>query len=366
MPRIGTTGSVVARAAAFACAAAVATTPPVLAQAAADVSPTDLVVNLRVVTHSPRVSSGLAQGLLSILGPIAGQLSDEGRRRVGKAILNLPKSTTSTMDYIVKIKGNRMRVDMGGSSLLARLAPDGSVAEWGVLDPASGRVMNSRTFDRGVRNANVAFREFPGEFEIAPATVSRESETRTILGYPARRYRYTRHLSLFPLGRDTGAPQLVVKKYGSAWLARYKDVPEMDLALFLQVWARSFNDQGSGPMAVDEELKERGLLLETHDTTEIELHAYHPAGSGTASPLMTTSASTTVTSVDRPQLDPVLFGGFETPKKECNCSCAAYDTLQAIGKLSKKEMEQHPRAMALAMCMPKCVSYYMKCPRPKK
>lgn len=261
----------------------------------------------------------------------------------------------SDMDYVITSKGNRMRVDMGGSSLLAALTSDGSVAEWAVLDPASGRVIGSDMFDAAVVGGEAGYNPYglvPGVVEILPVTIIPSGETREIQGFIAHSHDYEYSVHLYPAGKGENVPMIIVLTKGQAWIAEDSPDVNRDVATVFRAWAQSFGNQGQGAT-----LAKRGLLLAASDTLTVRAGLNMSAGKE----VVRGFSSFEVTEISRQPVDDELLSGFEKAEKPCDCSCAGAKKLQAIGKLSKEEQEKHPEAMTLAMCMPKCVSSWMKC-----
>lgn len=344
-------------------AAAVGTAGNAIAQAGASAaSDSGVVVNI----HSVSVSPGLNKE-----SPVAGVVEAIAKVAIGVAeqaganpedLEELFKSEVeperAEMDYVVSVKGNRMRVDMGGSSLLAGLTSAGSVAEWAVLDPASGRVIGSDMFDAAVQGGEAGYNPYglvPGIVELLDGTVIRTGRTREIHGITAYSYDYEYGVNLFPVGKGQTVPVVIVLTVGEAWIAEDGPDVEPDIATVFRVWAQSFGNQGNGA-----KLEQYGLLLGASETKRV----FVGIADSDTSPAEVLQASTSfdVTGISRQPLDDARFSGFEQGEKQCDCSCDAFKELQAIGKMSREEQEAHPKAMPLAMCAPKCTGTWMQCP----
>lgn len=254
------------------------------------------------------------------------------------------------LDYTIYVKDDRMRVDMGSSSLLARLAPDGSVAEWGVLDPGSGRVVQSDYFDEAVRERSTEPYDPAGgtgdnvELKVAedPAPTG---ETDEILGHVAREYQYSYELHIYPLGRrpagpDRGTVWIQVETTGTAWVAEEGPyVGNPDAASVFRVFVQSHPSKVAT-------LADRGLLLAVSESSTISLvGADEPVMLGFEA--LETSSSFEVTSIDLQPVDDALLAGFEQGKQACDCSCAAFEELKQL-------QEEDPNAMGKAMCSAEC------------
>jgi hypothetical protein len=361
------TGVVLSRAAPLlvACAAVFVMAGRAAAQdGAAEASDSGVVVRI----HSASVTPGAPQG--SPLNQFFGLLAEYTKPLVGWGVVDLedlgelledlhgeltPES--STMNYVVSLKGDRMRVDMGGSSLLAALTPDGSVAEWAVLDPASGRVINSDAFDTAILRDNFdPYAAVPGVFEIRDSKISPGGGAREIHGFTAQRYTYAYRLDIYPAGKGEQVPVIMVLTKGSAWIAPGGPDVDRDVAVVFRNWAEGFGNQGNG-----KSLAQQGLLLGADETKTVTIGLTQSDEAGIE--VLQGSASFDVTDISRQPLDDAQFSGFERGETGCDCSCDAWKELQAIGEMSREEQEAHPKAMTLSMCAPKCATTWMKCPK---
>jgi hypothetical protein len=353
-----------------ACTAALGIAGNAAAQAAASAaSDSGVVVNIRSESVSPGLDKqspgaaffeALAKAAIAVAEQ-AGVKPTNAEAAIQNELGSALDPETTVSDYVVSVKGNRMRVDMGGSSLLAGLTPDGSVAEWAVLDPASGRLIASDMFDAAVRDGEAGYNPYglvQGEVEILDGTVTRSGGTREIQGFTAYRHDYGYGVHLFPVGKEEGVPFLAVRTVGEAWIAEDGPDVDPDVATVFRAWAHSFGNQGNGA-----KLAERGLLLGASETKTVAMGL---AGSDSpGAPVLRGSTSFDVTGISRQPLDDARFSGFERAEKQCDCSCDAFKELQAIGEMSREEQEAHPKAMTLAMCAPRCTMTWMQCPKKK-
>jgi hypothetical protein len=308
-------------------------------------------------------------------------LSDRGRLRIGPIILEIVsalggdvnaagdavgKPKSSVTDFTVSLKGNRMRMDVGGSSLLAGLQADGSAAEWAVLDPASGRVIQGADFDPSAGVAVAAenggfFRsliEGLEETKFADVTTS-DKGTRQIAGHTTHGYGYGYLLAGAVPGE---APWVIGTRVdGTIWVA--EDGPYIDdellVAFFRSVGAEIISGVLVTPPAEIMALAQQRPVLAKSEELKVFLIG-NESGQGTAP--MQGSSSFEVKEIASGPLDAALFGGFEQAEKQCDCTCKGFKELKAIGKLSKRQQEAHPKAMALSMCTPQCMTTWFTCP----
>jgi len=260
-------------------------------------------------------------------------------------------------DFTVSVKGNRLRMDVGGSSLLAGLKADGSPTEWAVLDPASGRVVKQAVWypeTHPTDAVNTAFSLVFGEMEsgISSSPVERRG-TSQIAGHTAREYGYGYQIR----ASAPDGPDLMFAVKGSVWVVEegpYKDDPALrafQLTAGSHVFSRMFLD----PPAEVAAIADKGpMVKQTEETT------YAIGSEPVGMPLVVTALGFKVDVIRREPLDDSRFAGFERQEQNCDCSCEAWDELEGIGKLSEAEQAAHPKAMTLSMCMPACVGTWMK------
>jgi hypothetical protein len=319
-----------------------------------------LVIEIETSTTAPGLSANVQQGINSALMAIAVLVPQENVGDWNAAMEELGPPETITQDVTVYIKGARIRVDIGANSLLGRLAPDGSVSEWAVLDPASGQVMDSDFFDRAVRAGSAdEYEAFGGDADVTSMGVTASNEFRNIQGHEARKYTIGESVVLATdMEEESGTPLgVALSSTTDAWVATDGPYTEdAGIVQFFRVFGRELNlmpEQSNS----DDGLPPSAIVLETHERAYISIGA-----AGMGEPLATASSSTVVKSITRQELDDELFSGFERGEEECDCSCDAFKELQAIGKLPKEEQQNHPKAMALSMCAPKCgMQWAMQC-----
>jgi len=319
-----------------------------------------LVIEIETSTTAPKLSQSLEQGLNSALALIVNFVPPGNVEDWNTAMEELGPPETVEQDVTVYIKGARIRVDIGANSLLGQLAPDGSVSEWAVLDPASGRILDSDFFDAAVRGSADPYAAFGGDVELPQRSVSRKDETREMQGHTVRKFVVSDGVVLSTgLEGEGGAPLGVqVRSETDAWVATSGPYTEdAGIVQFFRVFGR---DLGLMPeqSGSDEHLPTGAIVLEAHERADIALGV--PGGTGEF--LATATSSTVVKSISRQELDGQLFSAFEAEEKECKCSCEEFEELQAIGRLPKAEQQNEPRAMFLSMCAPKCgVRWAMNC-----
>lgn len=321
-----------------------------------------LVVEFATSSTAPGLSEGMQQGLNQAFALIARLLVPPGYDGLlDDAMEDLGPPQTVSQDVTAYIKGARIRVDIGANSLLGRLAPDGSVSEWAVLDRASGQVMQSTVFDRAVRERSGAeYEAFGEDAQVRPMGVTTGNEVRTILGHPARKYTFTREVIL-PTemegqdGRRLGAS---VMSTTDVWVATEGPYTEdAGIVQFFRVFGSELNMVPAGSPGSG--LPAGAVILETHEEAIIKLGSV----GGTQETLATASSSAVIRSISRRDLDDAMFDGFERGQQGCDCSCSAFKELQAISKLPKQEQQNHPRAMKLAMCGAQCGGAWASFPK---
>jgi hypothetical protein len=323
-----------------------------------------LVIEIETTTTAPAPSEslqqGLQQGLNGALVALSDFLSQGDMGELSEAMEGLGPPETITQDVTVYIKGARIRVDIGANSLLGRLAPDGSVSEWAVLDRASGQVMDSDFFNRAIQASSAAeYEAFGGDAEVIPTEVSVGSELRTIQGHQTRKHTITKSAILATaMEGETGTPLgAMVNSTVDAWVATDGPYTEdAGIVQFFRVFGQELNLMPQ-PSASNDGLPQGAIVLEAHEVANISIGSV-----GTGELLATASSSTVVKGISRQELDDELFSAFEAEEQECKCSCEEFEELQAIGRLPKAQQQNEPRAMFLSMCAPKCgVSWAMNC-----
>jgi hypothetical protein len=319
-----------------------------------------LVIEMETSTTAPGLTQNVQQGLNSALMAIAVLVPQENVGDWNAAMDEIGPPETVKQDVTVYIKGARIRVDIGANSLLGRLAPDGSVSEWAVLDPASGRVMDSDFFDRAIRAGSTdEYEAFGGDADVTSMGVTASNEFRNIQGHEARKYTFGEMVVLDTgMEGESGTPLgVAVSSKTDAWVATDGPYTEdAGIVQFFRVFGRELGlmpEQSNS----DDGLPPAAIVLEAHEQAFISIGT-----AGMGEPLATASSSTVVKSITRQELDDEMFSGFETGEKECDCSCDAFKELQAIGDLPKEQQQNHPKAMALSMCAPKCaMKWAMQC-----
>lgn len=260
----------------------------------------------------------------------------------------------SEQDLLIRVKDDRMRVDIGTSALLARLDTlDRSVLEFGVLDPASGRVIDSDLFDKAVReHSGAPYDAMAGGGDnvtvLEAGDPIRTDELAQIAGHTARRYDFTHRVVITPLGTDeTPYPTVHMERSIQAWIAEHGPyVSDPDAA----VVSGQFTE-GMPPELV--QLTARGLVLGADDEVTITT-AFWISGSSTAGGgSLEASSSFRVTSISREVVDDALLAGFEQERQACDCSCAAFERV--------KEISDDDNVLGTADCMQKCMPKWMRC-----
>lgn len=345
-------------AAALGLAAAVV---PVHAAAAQDPYPDlddiGLVMHVHTETVAPNVAAqseplfvDVGVDVILLVGEIAGLAKAED---VALILRDIKEGTPSSSDLVVRVKDDRMRVDMGTSALLARLDTlDRSVLEWGVLDPGSGRVVDSDLFDVAVRERSSApYDVMAGGGDnvtvLEDGDPIRTDELAQIAGHTARRYDFTHEILITPLGTDEFPyPVVRMERSSRAWIAESGPyVNDPDAAAVSREFTRTLPPELA-------RLVTRGLLLGADDestiTTALAISDYSTGGGGS----LEASSSFRVTHLSREVVDDALLAGFEQDEQACDCSCAAFEQLKELS-------ESDPNAMGKAVCAQRCMSKWV-------
>lgn len=325
-----------------------------------DLDDIGLVMHVHTVTVAPNLPEESEPPLSAIKDPIFTLLvivddiaGEDAARDLVQELKDLREPTPSESDLVIRVKDDRMRVDIGTSALLARLDTlDRSVLEWGVLDPGSGRVVDSDLFDLAVRERSSA------PYEVIGGDGSNVHETKTlgpfrtdefeqIAGHTARRYDFAHGIEVYPLGTD-GPAKVVMHRNSWAWIA--EDGPyvnDPDAAAVSREFTRTLP-----PELV--QVAAGGLLLGANDTTTIVVQGIIDGEPQARTAALEASSSFRVTHLSREVVDDELLAGFEQDKQECDCSCAAFEELQTLS-------ESDPNVMGKAVCAKKCMPKWMPC-----
>jgi len=302
-------------------------------------------------TKNPFFAGG---GPFSILVDVAARVADLFGR--GEDLVDglddFMNPNPSSRDLLILIKDDRMRVDMGTSSLLARLDENGAVLEWGVLDPGSGRVVDSELFDVAVRERSSApYDGIAGgadNVEVKNQGPTETDEIKQIAGHTARRYDFSQTVRVYPVGTSGGSyPVVVMERSSQVWIAedgRYLNDPDASAVSHQFI-------QGMPSELV--RLTARGLVLGADDESTILTVMVNDMGHGEGGIALDASSSFRVTSISREVVDDTLFAGFEQDKQACDCSCSAFEAL-------KKLDENDPNAMGKAMCANECTMKWVR------
>lgn len=325
-----------------------------------------LVVKIETTSTAPGLSSNAQQGVnraLAVVAQFVSGLSDADQEAWDDAMEELGPPETVTQDVTVYIKGARMRVDIGANSLLGRLAPDGTVSEWAILDPRSGQVMDTDFFDRAVKARNAAeYEGFGGDTGLTPPVVRSTGDSREIQGHTAQKYVITQSVVLATgmSGPGGGPLATLLRSETDAWVAT--DGPYTEDAGIVQFF-RIFGDElnlNAPESSSGVGLPAGGMVLETQERVDISIGS---AGGGPSEALMTATSSTVVKDISRQELDDELFAAFDREEKGCDCSCSAFKRLQAISEMPTQQQQNHPEAMSLAMCARECAGRWASFPR---
>ena len=327
---------------------------------------------ITIVVESETTDLHLEQGLRSELAPLAymvlSVISRVGSQEAMTAFLEVVRDArpeTTELDYTVNILDNYMRMDFGGSSMIGHVDTEGNT-DWKILDQASGQLLDSEMFNLGLA-ANESSEVF-SELEMLRSIVNNESsvtprgETRQIAGHQARKYEYRaeNYLEPIPIDDDGNMVTIMILNFGSVWVA--SDSPFADDPVVHALFSGFSNSLRSTGLASEqrEEIRNAGMLLGHEDETRVIVDLIDSGGDN-AKVLQQASSKTEIVEMSRTSVDPTLFSAITQEKQRCDCSCRAFGELQAIGKLSKREQDAHPKAMTLSMCAPKCAMRWARC-----
>lgn len=342
---------------------------PVHAAAAQDPYPDlddiGLVMNIHTQEVAPALSSEALEATSATIRPVATTMVWLIDRLGGADVLESIKDDkddmlddlsphTSAMDYTIYVKNERMRVDMGNSSLLARLDPTGSVLEFGVLDPKSGQLVRSDLYDEAVRLGSTDPYDPDGGtgenvWLVHDEDPAPTGETKEILGYVAHQYKYVYNLSIdTEVDYEDWNVMIHVRTEGEMWIAEEGSyIGNPDVASVFRVFVLQ-----SYPSAVAQ-LADRGLLLAGSEKSWIAPGIDQDYDTTLAFKALEAFSSFEVTSIGLQPVDDALLAGFEQERQACDCSCAAFERV--------KEISDDDNVMGTAACMQKCMPKWMRC-----
>jgi hypothetical protein len=278
------------------------------------------------------------------------------------------------------------------------LAEDGGVRYW-FVDHDASRIWGMHA--AAAAEAGRATASGHGGMEISPGP-----SPETLLGQAAKHYTFefeTTSEVAASLGAQGQGPAMdvIVENRGEAWIA--DDIEgSAEIAAFYRSFAGGLSSLESGGglqsglVGGMADLADLGVPLKVVQETEVRLVTGAELGDEDQ-PMAWTRATTTVTGIERGQLDDEIFrvdaggladyergmmpgfggtgqagaaaggaapgqAGGGAVEEGCDCSCTAYAELQDMSR-DKKAAESNPRAMKLAMCARECAMKWVACAR---
>jgi hypothetical protein len=280
---------------------------------------------------------------------------------------------TSVANYRLSIKGDRARMDFGGSAMLGRFGADGAIGEWKILDPTTGRIVDSDAFSQSIESAGeLPFGAGSGSGTSSPFRLDNEVKgptrsgvTEVIAGHTARKYDYSYDASILAHAGGGEHGGFGISVVGEIWYAEEGPyaADQAVVAVFRKMAPHLVLSTFGGDSKALAAFAAPGVVMRVREDITVSLYAASQTGmSAGAAPLLQGESLDEVTEISRQPLADDLFGAFAQPQQACDCSCDAYKELKAIGDLPKKEQEAHPKAMSLSMCAPECgMQWAMSC-----
>ncbi len=319
--------------------------------------------------HSEDVEPQLSQDVQDDLFAIAARVEQLLPVKSANAINSKAFETEpTTMDFTAAVKDNRLRLDFGSSSILAKLGPDGSLGESAILDPKTGRVVKSAVSPitaSGARDAATqVFRKLFDKISGGQtmSVLVTPGEVREIAGHAARGYAYA-----YSAGSPGARAGIAMTVAGTVWIAQSGPYMEelSQFPLFREDVEQQMFVALLPPPAKVTALARQGPILAKSEEVTITVWAANGEGDATPVPVQG-SSSFEITSISRQPMDDTYFAGFEQAGQECDCTCAGWDELDRISKLPKDQQAANPKSMTLSMCAPKCAMKWIPCARHHK
>jgi len=360
----------------------------------------DVTIKGHTVTESLTSLPGAAmaremQPLITQLASAAcALLSGQDRETAEDAFRAVPAAgepQTTTEEFTLYLRGGVMRMDSGdGRHTVFIAAHQLSESQTAVL---------YKFVDHEARQYNAISHIYAAGAAVLTGIERTESsltplgENRTYLGHVTSGYSYAwstpftdqgfSSKTLFQVPGIAKFP-LVMSTRGTAWIAG--DVPGIaEIRAFYRSLANGVQQiEGTGTllsgltadMAI---LTERGMPLETNQTTVIGIDITTDGGSATdPDPLLliSSTSTSTVTSVTPGPVDPELFypngmpPGYQRVKPNlppagdagpgCDCSCSAYENFKSLTE-QRDDKDADAKIVAMAGCAMQCMTKWTAC-----
>lgn len=270
-----------------------------------------------------------------------------------------------TASYEIQLFDNKIRMETGGTVMIGVVGEDGQ-ASWKTVDPRTNRVVQTLgVFDRGLDGGFV--RDLPfsgfGEPEHITSNVTPTSEYGSHAGHRTRKYEYSQQIGVLLEPMDLYGGSAIANVYlaGEAWIATsgpFISDPRVK-GLFDQ---HSYSMAGKGFVRGTEldTFVDLGPVLAAHDSIQVSVGTASVGGM-TTEPVFLAFDSMEVTSIEGADVDPDIFEPLERQPQACDCTCEAFERLQAVADMPHDQQEAQPDAMVLSMCAPRCGMEWMRC-----
>jgi hypothetical protein len=378
----------VIRAVAAAMALAIATAGGAEGQATMQRAPGGVKITVRQTTETTLISglvfnqcrrnadcasgvNALLLALVSAFGsPVAKAFDDldqDGRRSVQNATL-----------YFTDL---RMRMDAGDSTMIIRLAADGSGLDMVFLERGKllmvvpldqirrgGPGLDPGLLGGGASELNLHTSCPPGTTcPQAGISVRRLGGTRELLGHSTQHYLLQVYASTPERAAGATLPVLNMSRNLHAWVAT-DGLAAGVIQAFYRNQAAAFGRVEGNPRlvtaltAISAVVADLGFPLLSSQADTILVTSSTDIG---LVPIILQASTDSILSFSTEPLDPGLFevAGVPPPggAATCDCSCAGYAEFQALTKRKQDELRRDPEAMRKVMCGRECLTKWIRC-----
>lgn len=294
-------------------------------------------------------------------------------------------NTLRTQDATVYVTDLRMRMDVRDTTMIIRLAADGSGMDYVFLE--RGKLLMAVPMNQiGSAGPGPMPGSAPGgpfELDLDPTCpphfdcpragirVRRLNGTRELHGHTTRHYLLQAEAST-PRGVPAMVlPGLSVSRNMDAWIATDIDAAQLIRAFYrnqvvMLARVEAHPRIATGLMAFGAAVMELGVPLWSTQTDSISITAVEPDEDiGEKTPIMLETTIDSVLSISTTSVDPSVFevAGVPPPggTQSCDCSCGGYAEFQRLGKRKKDELRRDPEAMRKLMCGRECMMKWIQC-----
>jgi hypothetical protein len=304
---------------------------------------------------------------------------------VGDAIRALaPVERRSVQDATLYYTDLRLRMDVGDTTMIVRLAPDGSGMDFVFLE--KGKLLMVVPLDQiagGGGGLDLgALRGGSGEVVVNPrcppgnrcsragVRLRKTGETRELLNLPTEHHVLELDANLAP-PVNVRTPMLSMSKTTHTWIATRIDTAGVVKAFYRNQAAVMARAEGNPRLAtaltaVTAVMTDLGIPLLSTGTDSIRVSATDDEELQNV-PIFVHTSTDRILSISTDSLSPSLFqvAGVPPPgrKEACDCSCEGFTKFKELTQRKEEELRKDAAAMRKVMCGRECMMAWVRCGR---